>query len=150
MAGHNSPSYKKIYIVLLVLFVISVLGPEVAHWIGLEDGSAARMILVLTTAFGIAVVKAYYVLAYFMHLKFEKIYAPYILASMVFLLVVFFFGTATDSMMSDGHHWHKEYKEPEVAAGEHPHGDAHHGAEEAESADSEHGHESNDEGHGGH
>lgn len=120
MAGHNSPSYKKIYFILLVLFVISVLGPELAHILGLEEGSASRMILVLSTAFGIALVKAYYVLAYFMHLKFEKVYAPYILASMVFLLVIFFFGTATDSMMSEGHNWKKEYVEPEVAAGEHP------------------------------
>lgn len=147
MAGHNSPSYKKIYFILLILFVISVLGPEVAHLIGLEDGSAARLILVLTTAFGIALVKAYYVLAYFMHLKFEKIYAPYILASMVFILVVFFFGTATDSMMPDGHHWHKEYHEPEVAAGEHAHGDAHHEEGEAEAG---HAHESEDAGHGSH
>lgn len=90
---------------LLVLFVISVLGPEVAIWLDLQG--ATRLVLVLVTAFGIALVKAYYVLAYFMHLKFEKIYAPYILISMVALLVVFFFGTATDAMKSEGHHWEK-------------------------------------------
>lgn len=105
MASHSHPSYFKIYIMLLVLFVISVLGPEVAEWMNLEGPS--RLILVLITAFGIALVKAYYVLAYFMHLKFEKIYAPYLLLSMVSLLFVFFFGTATDAMKSEGHNWEK-------------------------------------------
>jgi len=113
MASGKHPSYFKIYIILLVLFVISVLGPELSEWMHLER--PLSLILVLVTAFGIAIVKAYYVLAHFMHLKFEKIYAPYILASMVFLLLVFFFGTATDSMMPKGHNWEKIYVEPEVS-----------------------------------
>ncbi|WP_221774595.1 cytochrome C oxidase subunit IV family protein [Pelagicoccus albus] len=121
MSAHNHPSYFKIYIMLLVLFVISVAGPEVAELMGLEG--VTRLIVILVTAFGIALVKAYYVLAYFMHLKFEKIYAPYILLSMVALLFVFFFGSATDSMMSEGHNWEKTYVEPEVAAGEGGHGE---------------------------
>lgn len=133
MASHSHPSYFKIYLLLLVLFVISVAGPEMAHLVGFEDDSIGRLIFVLITAFGIALVKAYYVLSYFMHLKFEKIYAPYMLLSMVALLFVFFFGTATDSMMSEGHNWKKTYIEPEVAAGEghEAHGDAH-GAEAAD------------------
>lgn len=125
MASHSHPSYFKIYVMLLILFVISVLGPEVAEWLHMEGPS--RLILVLITAFGIALVKAYYVLAYFMHLKFEKIYAPYILLSMVALLFVFFFGTATDAMMPEGKNWEKIYVEPEVAEGEghDAHGDSH-------------------------
>lgn len=119
MASHSHPSYLKIYILLLVLFVVSVAGPEIAHLMGLEG--ATRLIVVLVTAFGIALVKAYYVLAYFMHLKFEKIYAPYILLSMVALLFVFFFGTASDVMKSEGHHWKKNYVEPLVASGEGSH-----------------------------
>lgn len=118
MASHSHPSYFKIYLLLLVLFVVSVAGPEVAHLIGFKDDSIGRLVFVLITAFGIALVKAYYVLAYFMHLKVEKIYAPYILLSMVALLFVFFFGTATDAMKSEGHNWKKIYVEPEVAAGE--------------------------------
>lgn len=133
MASNSHPSYFKIYIMLLVLFVISVLGPEVAEWLHMEGPS--RLILVLITAFGIALVKAYYVLAHFMHLKIEKIYAPYILLSMVAILIVFFFGTATDVMMSEGHNWEKTYVEPEVAAGEEhgSHGDSH-----EDSSDQEH------------
>ncbi|MDQ8185357.1 cytochrome C oxidase subunit IV family protein [Pelagicoccus sp. SDUM812002] len=138
MASENHPSYFKIYLMLLVLFVVSVAGPEIAEIMNLQG--ATRLILVLITAFGIALVKAYYVLAYFMHLKFEKIYAPYILLSMVALLFVFFFGTATDSMKASGHNWEKVYVEPEVAAGEEPgaHGDTH--GEESQSDHSDQAH----------
>lgn len=121
MSSNSHPSYFKIYIMLLILFVVSVAGPEFAEIFGLEG--ATRLVVILVTAFGIALVKAYYVLAYFMHLKFEKIYAPYILLSMVALLFVFFFGTATDAMKSEGHHWVKTYVEPEIAAGEGEHGE---------------------------
>ncbi|MEM9159401.1 MAG: cytochrome C oxidase subunit IV family protein [Verrucomicrobiota bacterium] len=112
MAGDSHPSYGKIYIWLLVLFVISVAGPEIAEIAGMEG--ASRVILVLTTAFGIALVKAYMVLAYFMHLKFEKIYAPYILLACTSLLFVFFFGTATDVMKPEGHNWNKDFDESAV------------------------------------
>ncbi|EDY81845.1 hypothetical protein VDG1235_1465 [Verrucomicrobiia bacterium DG1235] len=124
MASNSHPSYFKIYLLLLGLFVVSVLGPEFADLAGLEKGPV-RLIIILVTAFGIALVKAYYVLAYFMHLKFEKIYAPYILISMVALLFVFFFGTATDAMKSEGHNWKKiEVVLPEDEGFE-SHGDSH-------------------------
>jgi len=127
MAGHSHPNYKKIYIWLLILFVVSVAGPEAADIMGLEGG--IRLVVVLTTAFGIALVKAYMVCAYFMHLKFEKIYAPYILLSCLALLFIFFFGVATDIMKPDGKNWKKPYEEPVVAAGGH-HGHDDHGADE--------------------
>lgn len=109
MAGHKHPSYIKIYITLVALFVLSVAGPEIAEIFGMEGVS--RMVLVLSTAFGIAIWKAYLVCSYFMHLKFEKIYAPYILLACLSLLFVFFFGTATDAMFSNGHNWVKSYSE---------------------------------------
>lgn len=126
MAGHKHPSYFKIYILLLVLFIISVAGPEVAEMLHLEG--PPRLILVLVTAFGIALVKAYYVCCYFMHLKFEKIYAPYILLTCAALLFVFFFGTATDAMKAEGHHWKKTYVEEIREADAHGHDapEAHH------------------------
>jgi caa(3)-type oxidase subunit IV len=133
MAGHNHPSYKKIYIILLVLFVVSVLGPELAEIFGLEG--ITRNLLVLSTAFGIAIWKAYLVCAYFMHLKVEKIYAPYILLACLSLVFVFFFGTATDAMFPKGHNWDKPYSEEEARAaavefgskhGHDAHGDDHH------------------------
>lgn len=113
MAGHKHPSYLKIYFILLALFVVSVAGPEIAHILGMEGVS--RTVLVLATAFGIAIWKAYLVCAYFMHLKVEKIYAPYILLACLSLLFVFFFGTATDAMFSNGHNWVKPYSEEAAA-----------------------------------
>lgn len=112
MAGHNHPSYGKIYVILLILFVVSVAGPEVAEILGVEG--LTRNLLVLSTAFGIAVWKAYLVCAHFMHLKVEKIYAPYILLGCLSLLFVFFFGTATDAMFANGHNWVKPYSEEEA------------------------------------
>jgi caa(3)-type oxidase subunit IV len=111
MAGHKHPNYIKIYITLVILFIVSVTGPEIAKIFGLEGVS--RTVLVLTTAFGIAIWKAYLVCAYFMHLKFEKIYAPYILLSCLSLVALFFFGSATDVMFADGHNWEKTYSEEE-------------------------------------
>ncbi len=144
MSGHKK-HYFKVYILLLVLFAISVTGPEVAEWLHLEGG--IRLALVLSTAFGIALVKAYYVCVHFMHLKGEKIYAPYILMTCIAVVVIFFFGTATDSMKAEGHNWHKTYVEPAIL--DNPgHGDAHddHGA--ADAAHDDHGtadsHEGND------
>ena len=124
MAAHSHPSYLKIYLLLLVLFLVSVAGPEVAEYFHLTG--VTRMMVVLVTAFGIALVKAYYVLAYFMHLKFEKIYAPYILLSMVAIMFLLFFGVATDTMKSEGHNWTKSYEEPDVAPGEGGHHEAEH------------------------
>ena len=49
-----------------------------------------------------------------MHLKFEKIYAPYILLACLSLLFVFFFGTATDAMFANGHNWVKPVSEEEA------------------------------------
>lgn len=108
MAGNKHPSYLKIYIILVLLFIVSVIGPEVAPAFG-----AFAKPIVLLTAFGIAIWKAYMVCAYFMHLKFEKIYAPYILLACLSLLFVFFFGTATDAMFANGHNWVKPMDEKE-------------------------------------
>ena len=65
---HHDYSYMKVYWILLVLFIV-VMGPEVAVFFTYV---AMEQVLVLSTAFGIALVKAYYVVAYFMHLKFGK------------------------------------------------------------------------------
>ena len=140
MAGHKHPSYLKIYITLVALFLVSVAGPEISHMFGSFETA-----VLLFTAFGIALWKAYLVCAHFMHLKTEKIYAPYILLACVSLLFVFFFGTATDAMFSNGHNWVKPISEEKmtedakarshVLHGAHgdDHGDAHdsHGEEKA-------------------
>ena len=69
MADHGPSHYIKIWKILLVLLVISVLGPELEI-----------KIVTLITAFGIAVVKAYMVAKYFMHVNIERKYVHYILS----------------------------------------------------------------------
>ena len=65
MSEHTHPDYWKIYKWLLVLFAVSVLGP----WLFPDV-----KVIVLLTAFGIAVVKALLVAANFMHLNVERKY----------------------------------------------------------------------------
>ena len=110
MAGHQDehghhPSYLKVYFILLFLFIISVLGPEMASVVFSEDQVLAKKILVLSTAFGIALVKAYYVVAYFMHLKFEKKIVNYMLMTTVVFMFLFFSGVSADVMKHEGSNW---------------------------------------------
>ena len=69
---HDVSFYYKTYAVLVVLFVISFIGP----WIGEATGVYA---ITLFTAFGIAVVKAALVIRNFMHLNVEKAFVHYFL-----------------------------------------------------------------------
>ena len=91
---HEHPNYVKIWYWLLVLLAISVAGPM------LEVPA-----LTLITAFGIAIIKSFLVAANFMHLKFEKKIIWLLLILALFLLGVFFFGTAPDIMMTEGDQW---------------------------------------------
>lgn len=92
---HHGPSYYvKIWALLLFLLVISILGPMLEN-----------QILTLITAFGIAVVKAAIVCAFFMHLNVEKKYVWYMLFAMLLMVGVFFAGTATDINRPDGRNW---------------------------------------------
>ena len=95
MSEHTSAlHYVKIWAVLLVLLVISILGPMLEI-----------KILTLITAFGIAIVKALMVAAYFMHLNIEKRYVWYMLVMMLLIVGMFFAGTAADIMKPDGSNW---------------------------------------------
>ena len=95
---HHGPKfYYKIYYVLLVLLIVSVLGPELGH-----RG------LTLFTAFGIAIIKALMVAAYFMHLNVEKKYIWYMLLTMLLMVSMFFLGTSADTMRPEGQNWSNE------------------------------------------
>ncbi|MBM4252947.1 MAG: hypothetical protein FJ146_13325 [Deltaproteobacteria bacterium] len=121
-AGHHhephAPSYYvKIWAVLLVLLVISITGPMLGN-----------KILTLITAFGIAVVKALIVAAFFMHLNVEKKYIWYVLLTMLTAVAMFYFGVVADVQQYKGTNWTKpasyQYdadmkKAHEAAAGEH-------------------------------
>jgi caa(3)-type oxidase subunit IV len=104
---HDGTSYVAIWGVLCALLVVSVLGPMV----GIR-------FLTLITAFGIAIVKAYMVCRYFMHLNIEKKWVAYILGFMLALMLVFFGGVAPDVLRHEGLRWQKTYVEPGPPAAE--------------------------------
>ena len=108
---HSSGRYVKIWVILLVLLAISIIGPTLGiQW------------LTLITAFGIALVKAGMVCAYFMHLNIELKYIWYMLFATLLLLLVLFTGFAPDVMKPDGQRWFSNYVEPseEEIAVHHP------------------------------
>jgi caa(3)-type oxidase subunit IV len=101
--GHDDEAahikhYTKIYVTLLVLFGISVTGPVIGDLIHNKP-------LVLVTAFGIAVVKAYLVCSNFMHLNVEKKYIGYLLTTTVVFMFLFYAGVAPDVMEHHGRNW---------------------------------------------
>ena len=90
----HHPNYVKIWAMLVVLLVASVLGALTGiRW------------LVLITAFGIAVVKAYMVAKNFMHVNLEKRWVAYLLIICLVFLGILFSGVAPDVMRHQGQHW---------------------------------------------
>jgi caa(3)-type oxidase subunit IV len=101
--GHHDEAahikrYTQIYFILLALFLVSVAGP----FVGALVGSKA---LVLATAFGIALIKAYLVCANFMHLNIEKRYITYLLTTTIVFVFLFFAGVSPDVMEHRGRNW---------------------------------------------
>ncbi len=92
--GGHHVDYRKIYLTLLVLLVVSVVGPffEIL-W------------LTLITAFGIAIVKANLVIQNFMHLKWEKRIMKWVLATSLVLMFLMFAGISSDVMNHEGSNW---------------------------------------------
>ena len=109
MAAHpqahaHHRNYVKIWAILCVLLVVSVVGPM-----------AEIRVLTLITAFGIAIVKAWLVARNFMHLDIEKKWVGYILLAMVAFMIVMFGGFAPDVLKDSGTRWQKTYVEPAVS-----------------------------------
>lgn len=92
--AHGASFYVKIWGILLVLLVISIIGPE----LGIR-------IVTLITAFGIAVVKAWMVAAYFMHLKGEKKFVHYMLYTMLIFMALLTAGIMVDINKPQGRNW---------------------------------------------
>jgi caa(3)-type oxidase subunit IV len=140
--GHDESYYIKTWLLLVVLLVISVLGPMLEI-----------KIITFVTAFGIAVIKAGLVANRFMHLNIEKKYITSLLLTGIAIMVLFFFGIAPDVMNHSGTNWEnvasQQWVEEGMAAGEADaghHGDAGHGDEGAGHDDeAEHGGEHGEE-----
>jgi caa(3)-type oxidase subunit IV len=109
---HGQAHYVKIWAILLVLLIISILGPVIAPHV--EIGFLKAWMIVIMTAFGIAVVKAYLVAANFMHLNIEKKYISYMLGTMLMFMLLFFAGTSPDVMRHKGQNWENVAAESEV------------------------------------
>jgi caa(3)-type oxidase subunit IV len=103
--------YFRIYITLLVLFGISVLGPVIGGIVGSKS-------LVIVTAFGVAIVKAYLVCAHFMHLNIEKRYIGYLLTTTLVFMFLFYAGVSPDVMEHHGRNWENVAAQNEVARAE--------------------------------
>ncbi len=114
MSELHHPNYVKIWAILCVLLLISILGPL-----------AGIRIVTLITAFGIAIVKAYLVAKNFMHLNVQPRFVVYLLGTALAFLLLFFAGVAPDVMQDEGTGWTKpsfEYHEiehPEEKGDEH-------------------------------
>ncbi len=93
-AGGDHPSYVKIWGILVVLLVVSVIGPM----IGIR-------VVTLITAFGIAIVKAFIVAKHFMHVNLERRWVGSLLVAMVALVLLFVGGTSADVMKHEGARW---------------------------------------------
>jgi len=116
MSGHSTQKYFKVYFALVILFLISYIVPEM-----MPDNK----VMVLLSAFGIAIVKALMVCAYFMHLNTERKFVWYLLISCLTMMYLFYIALVPDIMRKEGHNWKSHI---EVVMPENHHGhDDHHG-----------------------
>ncbi len=116
--GHPDSYYIKIWAILLVLLLISVAGPMLEN-----------PVITLITAFGVAVVKAVIVCAFFMHLYTEKRYVTYLLLVALFIMAMMFSGMAPDVTHMEGNNWF-HVNNVRLPPAVHHHGEGeHHGAE---------------------
>jgi caa(3)-type oxidase subunit IV len=95
-AAAHEAHYKKIWVILLVLLIISFLGP----FLGIR-------VVTMLTAFGIAVVKAWLVAKHFMHVTIQPRYVIYMLSTCLVFMLLLFAGAAPDVMEHEGAHWSK-------------------------------------------
>jgi caa(3)-type oxidase subunit IV len=89
-------NYVKVWAILVVLLVVSVVGPMFEI-----------RVLTLLTAFGIAIVKAYLVAKNFMHINIAPRFVPYLMITCLLFTLLFFAGVAPDVMKGEGSRWEK-------------------------------------------
>lgn len=115
-AAHEA-HYKKIWVVLLVLLLISFAGPFLEI-----------RVVTMVTAFGIAIVKAWLVAKHFMHVTAQPRFVIYMLSTCLVFMLLFFAGTAPDVMEHEGAHWAKvnpDAGQPERVLHPEAHGEHH-------------------------
>jgi caa(3)-type oxidase subunit IV len=120
---HQHPNYVRIWAILVVLLMISVIGPM----FGIE-------LVTLVTAFGIACVKAYLVAKNFMHINLTRRFVVYGVTTVLVFMLLFFAGTSPDVMKPRGRNWMKPGWH-EVAIGADLAGAGHHGESSPHASD---------------
>jgi caa(3)-type oxidase subunit IV len=108
MSAEVHHNYVRIWAWLVLLLVISVIGPFVGEATSLKW-------ITLVTAFGIALVKAYLVVVNFMHLTVEKKFVTYFVVTALVFMLLFFAGAAPDVMKAEGSNWVKPAWQAEAA-----------------------------------
>jgi caa(3)-type oxidase subunit IV len=86
---HGHPNYTMVFAALVVLMAATVAVPEM----GLARG------IMVVTVFAIAAIKAYLVMANFMHLKYEPGLVDLFPFLSIALIIILFFGVYPDSVM---------------------------------------------------
>jgi caa(3)-type oxidase subunit IV len=110
---HAHPSYFKIWAILSVLLIISVAGTLL--------GLKIPTMITVGVAFTIAIIKAYMVARYFMHINLEKKYVAYLVGAMLMLMFLMVGAVSPDVMKHEGANWHNRAAEEWVKNGlEHP------------------------------
>src|SRR5580700_8059585 len=102
----HHPNYVKIWAVLVLLLIVSVVG-SMSH---------IRNV-VLIAAFGVALIKAYLVAKNFMHINVEKRWVPYLLIMCLLFVAILFAGVAPDVMKQSGLNWIKNPLNPSAQSG---------------------------------
>lgn len=95
-AHTHHANYVKVYLILVVLLIISILGPE----LGIRT-------VTLVTAFGVACVKAWMVAKNFMHISLAPRFVVYLVSTALVFMLLFFAGTSPDVMKKSGTNWQK-------------------------------------------
>ncbi len=106
----HSAHYIKIWGILVVLLIVSVIGPVIGDVTGLKW-------ITLITAFGIAIVKAAMVCKEFMHITVEPVIVHYFLIVALVLMALFFAAVAPDVMNHEGENWENVAAKKAVLAG---------------------------------
>lgn len=123
--AHAHPSYFKIWVILSVLLVVSVAGTLL--------GLKIPTVITVSVAFTIAVIKAYMVARYFMHINLEKKYVAYLVGAMLMLMFLMVGAVSPDVMKHEGANWRNKAAADWVEKGlkeapvEHEEGGAHPG-----------------------
>jgi len=111
---HSTPAdYVKVWAILVVLLFVSIIGPELGiRWV------------TLLTAFGIAIVKAWFVARKFMHINASPPFISYIMVTCLVFMLLFFSGTAPDVMKDSGSNWVKHAEQWQFTPEPAHHGEA--------------------------